>query len=64
VPLFVRIVEQPDGWWFRRGRNDIKWFGDLDEAIEHASDRAVGLRPSEVLVHYLDGRVKVIAKYE
>lgn len=65
VPYFFRVVEQRDGsWWCRRGRVDVKWFGNLDEAIEHATDFASELPPSEVVVHRLDGRVEVIATFE
>jgi hypothetical protein len=64
VPYFFRIVEQPDGWWYRRGREDAKWFGSYDEAIEHATDCASDLRPSEVIVHRREGRAEVVAAFE
>jgi hypothetical protein len=58
-------VEQENGaWLFRRGRTDIKQFGQLGDALEHTTDIASEHPPSEVIVHRLDGRVEVIATFE
>jgi hypothetical protein len=63
--FLFRVVEQTDGsWWYRRGREDIKWFGNFEEAIQHATDVASEHRPSEVLAHHLDGRAEVVAAFE
>jgi hypothetical protein len=63
--FFLRIVEQPDGaWCFRRGRENVKGFANLDDAVEHATNIASEIRPSEVFVHRLDGRVQVIATFD
>jgi len=65
VPFFLRILEQQDGsWWFRRGREDVKRFGELDDAVAYATDIAGGNRPSEVVVHRRDGRVQVVATFD
>jgi len=62
VPYFLRIVEQQDGpWWFRRGRDDVKWFEEFAEAVEYATGIAGEHRPSQVLVHRLDGGAEVVA---
>ena len=61
---FFRIVEQVDGWWYRRGRADLMRFANLDDAIKHATDIASENSPSEVLVHHLNGRVQVVASFE
>jgi hypothetical protein len=62
---FFRIVEQGDGSWrYQRGRADLDWFGQLDDAIEHVTDIASDHTPSEVLVHRADGRVQSIATFD
>lgn len=61
---FFRLVEQENGaWLFRRGRMDIKRFGQLGDALEHTRTSLVS-PASEVIVHRLDGRVEVIATFE
>jgi hypothetical protein len=64
VSEFFRIIEQVDGWWYRRGRADLKRFSTLDDAIGHVTDIASEHPPSEVLVHHLDGQVQVIATFD
>lgn len=65
VAQFFRIVEHEDGsWWYRRGREDLKRFWQLDDAIDHVKDIASENPPSEVLVHRRGGRPEVTATFD
>jgi hypothetical protein len=65
VPYFIRIVEQQDGsWWFRRGRDQVKWFEEFADAVEYATDIASEHRPSQVLAHHLDGQTELVATFD
>jgi hypothetical protein len=65
VAQFFRIVEREDGsWWYRRGREDLKRFWQVDDAIEYATGIASEHRPSEVRVNHFDGRSEVVARFE
>lgn len=62
---FFRILEHEDGsWWYRRGREDLKRFWQLDDAIDYVTNVARAHRPSEVLVHRLDEPTEVITTFE
>jgi hypothetical protein len=58
VPWFLRVVEKPGGGWIcRHGREEFDDHPDLETALMHIRALARGLDPSEVFVHYADGRV-------
>lgn len=60
--LFFRIIESADGQWVcRRGRAVVDRQTEIYEALGHITQVAGEHRPSQVLVHHLDGRVVLAA---
>jgi len=60
--FFFHAVEDVDGRWAcRRGRQQLDSHAQLAQAIEHLTTVAAQHRPSEVLVHHVDGQVLSVA---
>jgi hypothetical protein len=60
--FFFRAIEDEAGRWAcRRGRQELDRHAELTQAIEHLTAVAGQHRPSEVLVHHVDGRVLSVA---
>ncbi len=62
---FFRVVERADGQWVCRwGRHEFDHHAELDDALLHLAEIAGQHRPSEILVHRLDGTVRGAATFD
>ena len=56
---FLRAIELADGWACRHGSHEFDRHPELQSALDHLREIALGLGPSVLYVHRMNGRPEV-----